>query len=482
MLQTKVLSLLKKLDAVEFKGFQRFLQSPVFNTNTRVIALYKLLKKYYPTFDSPKLVKEKVHAKLYPNKKYSYQQFANLISELTRLTEEYYTHLAFKADTFQRRKFLAQSYRERDMYDLFEKETHDLLAISKVKTNATNFQRSYDILYDFYFHPNTNKRAIEITALNAMAEHLDNYYLNAKLLLVVEMKSREKIFNESYDIPLLNEVKTLAGTKKDNPSIYFYFLLLQVIESNQEKDFYELKKYFFANSGHIASPLKTSIFRVLNNFCLAAIRNGQSNFGFEHLDLYEFGIKKELILVDGKIIGSSFLNAVTSGILCNRIDWVKAFINKYNQYISPNNKNEIMAMAKAYIAFHEHQYDKVTNLLLDFKPSLSILNIISRTLIIRAYFEILLKDDSYYDLYLGSLESFTKYLYRTNDLNENRIKSNQNFIYYLKQLGKLFIEGNTSYLVLNQLQLEIKNTKPITCQSWFINRIEKMKQSSKSLT
>ena len=127
---------MKKLDAAEFKGFHRFLQSPVFNTNTRVIALYKLLKKYYPTFDSPKLVREKLYAKLYPKKKYSYQQFANLISELTRLTEEYFIHLAFKADTFQRQKYLAQSYRERDLYDLFEKETQDLLAITKSQEKA----------------------------------------------------------------------------------------------------------------------------------------------------------------------------------------------------------------------------------------------------------------------------------------------------------------------------------------------------------
>lgn len=479
MLQTKLLRLLKKLDAGEFKGFHRFLQSPVFNTNTRVIALYELLKKHYPAFDSPKLVREKVYAKLYPKKKYSYQQFANLLSEFTRLTEEYFTHLAFKADTFQRRKLLAQSYRERDMYDLFEKETEDLLVITNVETNAVNFQRAYDILQEFYFHPNTAKREKKVAVLNEMAAYLDNYYLNTKLLLAVEMKSREKILNESHDIPLLNEIKTLAGTKKDNPSIYFYFLLLQVIESNQEKSFFELKNYLFEHSELIAQPLRTTIFRILNNFCLAAIRNGKSNFAFEHLDLYEFGIKKELILVNGRISTYSFLNAITSGILCNKIDWVNTFIYKYQKYIPTTNKKGIMQLTKAFIAFHEHQYEKVTNLLFDFKSPLSALNIISRTLLTRAYFEILVKDGTYYELYLSHIESFNKYIYRINDLNQNWIKSSQNFIYYMKQLGKLLVEKKNSNIDLSELQLEIKNTEPLSSQNWFVKRIEKMKNSSK---
>lgn len=480
MLHTKVLSLLKKLDAVEFKGFHRFLQSPVFNTNTRVIALYELLKKYYPVFDSPKLAREKIHAKLYPNKKYSYQQLANLTSEFTRLTEEYFTHLAFKADTFQRRKYLARSYRERDMYDLFEKETQDLLAISKVKINAASFQQAYDILQDFYFHPNTEKRGKKVAVLNEMAAQLDNYYLNTKLLLAVEMKSREKVFNENYDIPLLHEIKALADTKKDNPSIYFYYLLLEVLESNQTGDFFNLKNYFFEYSEQVDQPLKISIFRVLNNFCLAAIRNGQPKFAFEHLGLYDFGIKKELILVNGRISTLSFLNAVTSGILCNETDWVKAFINKYQQYILPTNQKAIMTMAKAYLAFHEHQYDEVTNLLNGFKSSISILNMSARTLTTRAYFEALILDDSYYDLFLASLDSFNKYLYRISGPSQNQIKSIQNFIHYLRQLGRLQLENKISDNALNQLLLEIKNTQPVHSTSWFINRIEKIKELSKS--
>jgi len=471
---------MRKLDAVEFKGFHRFLQSPVFNTNTRVIGLYQLLKKYYPAFDSPKLDREKLYTKLYPNKKYSYQQFANLISELTRLTEEYFMHLAFKADTFQRRKFLAQSYRDRDMYDLFEKESQDLLDLTKVQERAINFQQSYHILHDYYFHPNTDKRDKKVVTLNTMVEHLDNYYLHTKLLLAIEMKGREKIFNESYDITLLKEIKALANTKKDNPSIYFYYLLLEVLESNQTGDFFNLKNYFFEYSEQIEQPSRVSIFRALNNFCLAAIRNGQSNFAFEHLGLYEFGFKKELILVDGMVSMSSFLNAVTSGILCNKTDWVKAFIDKYQKYISPKNQKAIMTMAKAYLAFHEHKYDEVTSLLIDFKSSLSVLNINARTLTTRAYFEAFIFDDSYYELFLASLDSFNKYLYRTKEHNKNNIKANQNFIYYLRQLGKLQLENRINENTLKQLTLEIKNTQPIHASSWFINRIEKMKQASKS--
>lgn len=480
MLQTKVLKLLNKLDPTEFKGFLRFLQSPVFNKNNRVIALYNLLKKYYPAFDSPKLEREKLYEKLYPNKKYSYQQFANLISDLTKLTEEYYSHLAFKSDSFQQRKLLIQSYRDRDLYDLFEKESKELIIKIEQGKKAIDFQYSYNILYDLYFHPNTEKRERATPYLAQMATHLDDHYLHAKLLLAVEMKSREKIFNENYEIQLLQEVKKLASKATNNPNLYFYYLLLQLIESGQQEDFFKLKTYFSEHVDRVAQPLKISIFRALNNFCLGAIRNGNGKFSFEHVALYEMGIKKELILVNGKISTFSFLNAVTSGILCNQTKWVKAFINQYQQYISPDTHKEIMTMAKAYLAFHEQQYSKVTDLLFDFKPTIIDLNIQARTLVARAYFEISINDESYYELFLSNLDAFSRYLYRVEGTNKQKIKASLNFIHFLKQLGKLLIEQKISNEYLNNLMLEIKDTKPLGAQSWFLNRIEKMKNPSKS--
>ena len=135
--------------------------------------------------------------------------------------------------------------------------------------------------------------------------------------------------------------------------------------------------------------------------------------------------------------------------------------------------------ANAYLAFHEDKYDKVTNLLIDFKSSLPFLNIQARTLTTRAYFEAFMIDDSYYDMFLANLEAFNKYLYRSKELTQHKIKSFQNYIYFLRQLGKFQIENRGSENALNQLLVEIKNTQPINASSWFINRIDKMVQSSK---
>ena len=52
MQKSNLIKLLSSLDERDFKLLGKFVASPYFNSNSKLISFYKILKKYYPDFDS----------------------------------------------------------------------------------------------------------------------------------------------------------------------------------------------------------------------------------------------------------------------------------------------------------------------------------------------------------------------------------------------------------------------------------------------
>ena len=71
MHQTKLIGLLKVLDEGELIRFIHFLKSPFFFQGRQLADVQKLMQylmRYHPTYDHPKIAKEKVFAKVFEGK------------------------------------------------------------------------------------------------------------------------------------------------------------------------------------------------------------------------------------------------------------------------------------------------------------------------------------------------------------------------------------------------------------------------------
>jgi hypothetical protein len=55
MRDSKLINLLKTFSEDEIKSFRKFVASPFFNSVKNYINLLKVLEKFYPGFDDPKL-------------------------------------------------------------------------------------------------------------------------------------------------------------------------------------------------------------------------------------------------------------------------------------------------------------------------------------------------------------------------------------------------------------------------------------------
>lgn len=127
MHSSKLFTLLKGIREDEIHWFQKFLKSPFYNSNPLPLKLFDLIKKYYPELESPKLTKEKVFKKLFPNEKFNVNKLRKVMHSLAVLTEEFFVTMRLRNKEFQKKKILVEEFGERNLYAQFEKGTKELI-------------------------------------------------------------------------------------------------------------------------------------------------------------------------------------------------------------------------------------------------------------------------------------------------------------------------------------------------------------------
>lgn len=89
MLKSNLIKFLSKLDEPEFRKFRKFVESPYFNNNLKLIDLFYILSEFYPDFESLEMSKENIFKKLYKKDSIVMGTMHYLISELQSLLERF---------------------------------------------------------------------------------------------------------------------------------------------------------------------------------------------------------------------------------------------------------------------------------------------------------------------------------------------------------------------------------------------------------
>lgn len=127
MHNSKFISILKTLNEKEFRQFNKYIRAPLFTQSEDVIRLYNYIRRYSPAFDSPKLERTIIFAKLFPSRAFDTARFSNLLHKLNKILEDYLIYLKYQQDDFQKKKLLTQIYGERNLNVIFKKSTEELL-------------------------------------------------------------------------------------------------------------------------------------------------------------------------------------------------------------------------------------------------------------------------------------------------------------------------------------------------------------------
>jgi len=267
MKNSKLIKLLKSLSPEEFKPFYKFIRSPFSTSSKDLLKLFDYLRKYYPNFSEHLIEKERIFKLLFPGQTYSDIKLRNLMRKLSRLVEDYLLYLETDKNDFIRNMRLKEIYGKRNIYDLFEKSSKDL--IEKVEEQAYRGADYYKNLYllnqDFYFHPQTKKQGDAANFIKAALENLIHNFAITQSRLVCELKSREVMFSEENNF---NKIEFKELNLGENRLFHLLQQVMDILETNDIKAYKKVKENFISSIPNLNHDEGRYLLLFLRNYAI----------------------------------------------------------------------------------------------------------------------------------------------------------------------------------------------------------------------
>ena len=435
MQERKVIRLMRNFSTAELSRFKKFVLSPYFNENSKVIQLHEYLMLHAPKFDTQKINFEKVYAHIFPDEPYRDEVITKLLSALYKLAETFIKHEGISQNRLRDELVLLQYFHRLQLPKFFIKQ----LDIFRKKWKKLPFKRSQDYYLRFLAeleHSNFIQKQTHLKGdanLQEAMGMLDTSYLLDKLMLATVMLNRQKIIKVDYEMHMLEDIQQFLQTNATDfpPSVATCWKALLLIQNpNSAKQYHELKHYVLTHLDELYPNDLGAFLTLLQNNARRVIESDEPYYE-ELFMLYKVQIDRGLIYHNGQILPGLVKNIVTIGLRLGKLDWTEQFLEDYKGKISRKYRENVYAFNLARVEFERKHFNKTLSLLapLDYQDTFFTLGI--KRVQLMAYYE--LKE---WELLASGINAFRVYLHRLNKVAERHKHSNLNFVNAINTLQK----------------------------------------------
>jgi hypothetical protein len=475
MEDSKIIRLLKSLDASEMRLFNKYLRSPFFNYSAAVLSLYEHLRRYYPSFSSPDLERSRVYNKIFPGQAYNDKKFRNLLHEFLNHIEHFMVQQQLRKNEYLSKKLLMEAQAERDLYPLFVQRNQELIEDMETQSfrDISTYRELTDLYEQYYFHPSTDKVKDGETALRSIQYNLDRYYMADKLRLANEAASREKIVPQKLPISFMEPILEAAGELgAQAPLLSFYAALYRLNQTGEEALFQELKQQLMTHAGELSFTDRQGGLLQLLNYSIRKGNSGDAAYSQEAFDLYWYGLEEKLLFENGKLTDATFTNIAFLGGKVGALDQVEVFIRENAQYLEEHIRADAETLALSLLYYQRMEYEKVDDLIGNAVFASTFYQLRARSILVRALFELFLLDESYYELMIARMEAFEKYL-RRKDISDAQRDPYLGLLKFLKKMAKLIMRRSFYGEEVQKLEQRVETNKMTSNRDWLLEQIKK---------
>lgn len=475
MSSLKIFQQLQVLDHAEMLRMLVFLQSPFHNSNKKLTALFQLLRPHHPDFESRTMTEEKIFAKLYPGKPFNQQMLRNLMTKLTQMTERFLMQIQLEKEDSEQEKLLLRAYAERpDCYSIFSKKAEKLK--SKLRSDSSgNAQRELDFFQleqQVFEHPLTQKFKLPPERLDSAMQHLDRFYLLEKLMLGVEMRTREFIFEEHYDIRHWDGLLAHAEQEAEqSPLVAAQLNMVRLLLPDGEQAYWPLKNQLLNHRDDLNFRVQQNVFGCLVNFAIRNGNRGSLTFQRENLELYQFGLPHGMLHAEGVLGDMTFLNIVKLATKLREFDWVEQFLDDYAADLDPALAQTVITFSKAFLFFRLGHAQSTLDQLESFEPENEFYKVEWRELMLKARYDLALTDPTLWPVVISEASSFEKLMARNRKLSPFHIAKQKNFAMAVRLMAteQLENQGFPSQRLLQKIDLPER----FTAWLWLMKKLGK---------
>lgn len=480
MKNSKLASLLSKLNKNEFKDFGKFLKSPYFNSNVNIIKLYDLISKYFPDFGTEKLSKENIYSHVYPKENYNDSTVRGLLAAMLKLGEEFLSHEHLRNDKFKYYEFLLTQLNARRLHDIF------YVNLKSIRKEIESYPDKDGDYYFLKFRMETLVNQIDSKNYTPLTQKdipgdintndTDNLIVFFLLLLLRRynylLTKTGSLNVTTPDLKLFDEILEFIskGNYKEIPLINFLYTRAMLYKSGMdEKYYYELKKILFEDFDNFSHEDNYNMLGNLQNYCVQKNRTTGKNMSAEQYELYRFGIKKDILTFDNHEYLSTILfsNITSNMVSMNKLDEAKEFILKYAERLAPERKDSGINFNMTKIYFAEKNYNESLEALSRVQHEDVYYKIFIKAMYAKNYYEL-----NYTEELVLLIDTYKSFLNGNIIINQSLKENYLNFVIFLSRLLKFkYLKDKDE---LGYLKHEIKKTMNIFSKDWLIEKIDEL--------
>jgi hypothetical protein len=491
MSNKEMYSLLRTLSKTEIKKFYRFLNSPYFNTNEKIVSLFGEIIKHYPKFPLYALSNEELYKRIYGLNEFNDSTMRNLHFRLQKLINEFLILENYKRNDLSSKNHLLNELNLRNLKPLFRKYSRDFeLQFNNYKEvdnqyfyNKYLFEANkFNFLSLHEFKTKKDKINNLSERLNKSSLYLSMYYITE---LICNYLNQAIIFRKYNLVNIQNMVSDLV-TKIDIQGI------LKTIYNKDEHDYilelyYQLLKCFskFDDTENYYK-YKNSVNKYVKRLSRDEVSFHYSRLiGYciykQKISLYSLEFKKELFNVYDEFLFNEcyksnkseflphelFRNILLLALDIGEFKWTRNFIDKYSRSINPQMRESMYNYGYAFYYYSLEEYEKTLAHIKNINKDFFAYRFDIRHLNIAICFD------------KGNLEETSNLIHSYREsLNEHRIiskefrKSHMNYLSYLEKM--ISYRFRNKKVQIDFLREKISKSDDVFQKVWLFNRCDLM--------
>ena len=460
----KLFQILTKKDLIRFK---KMLQSPFFNTNEHLLVLFSFLRSYHPKMDIKGMTDEMIFEKIFSGKNYSPQKLRNLFSEFCLLLEQYLVHVESQDNAQERNLKLLKVYHKRRaewLYQITENRFNKGITempfydahryFSLFQLNQIQLERITD----------AKKARERYSKLQESIEYHEYFYQISKQQYMADAVN----LGTKRGFPAI-EIKDV----NDNLIIQIYKQIELLGKGSNTAAFFKIKELLYENQESLRGEMKLEILLFLINYA-TQIEYSDKSFGEIIFELYDWSAQNKVLMNEGVIPPTRYMNVVSVAIRLGKYKWLNEFRKQYEVYLVSEEREDIINYLEGYIYFHKKEFAKAVKQLREYKFKSNLREYLARWLEIRARYEVFEVTQKGDDELINKINSFESLIYRQSSSFKYFKNPNILFVKILKGLIKRELRGTFTIKETDKLINKLVEADMIASKPWLEKKVLKI--------
>ncbi len=475
MLARRTVSLLDGFQSKDWRALDKWLASPIHNTDVGLQKLGEYFKSIAPEYNEETLAKVSLWRATYDDKPLKEGVLRVKLRQFTSQVEDFLSWQKYSEDEDLKKRMLLKAQSSNLSFDNYEHKTLKLLKKLEAgeKRGINFFYEKLQLESDLIGHPQFDNYRSNSKYLEQTNESLDAFFTLFKYRLGCEIKNRERIRGGAYNLRFWEVLKDHQerGAVEGNPIMGLYHLLFQVLDTPADYSLVEKLKEVIVRTHHLL-PLRdaNNIYYSVLNHLSRMINQGGSEYYPRTLSWYRMGLETGILLVEDKISHITFNNIALLGYQADEFDWTEAFLSTFGPHLREDQREDALSACRGIGAFYQNEYQRAIEILSGHKfgPSYQLRQ---RLTIIRAYYELLQKGEDVFEILSRKVSTFNSFLYRNSTFSDLVCAPYKNHLRLLRLLMDRELQNDRRAQTRSELINEIELTDQLVAKQWLLDKV-----------